>query len=232
MTQPVKNPFPIIDTLLSIPFSLIHNIPRLTAIAPLSIYQQQLATMGLEIISEWWWDPPPDLINESEKICLEKTAINQRVGPRSPKPHPIHHQSRNGTTFSMEQIIVPHGTQTTHPSNWDPCVFELPSGQILLGTIPSFSLDGDELELLLTPGREGLVETGYLQHTDKEIVTGAVNLPVTYEACDFQSVEGTEFSDDIDAMEDVEENPPTGPSSSEFYHGMNKLPNLHQSPSL
>ena len=39
---------------------------------------------------------------------------------------------------------------------------------------------------------------------------------MTYEACNFQSVEGTEFSDDIDAMEDVEENPPTGPSSSEI----------------
>jgi hypothetical protein len=41
-------------------------------------------------------------------------------------------------------------------------------------------------------------------------------LPVTDEACDVQSIEGTETSDDTDAMEDTEEQPPTGLLSSEI----------------
>ncbi|KIL56388.1 hypothetical protein M378DRAFT_172785 [Amanita muscaria Koide BX008] len=87
----------------------------------------------------------------------------------------------------------------------------LPSGQILLGTIPSFSWGGDEL--LLTPGYEGLAEMWDVQRADKGIVTGAMSLPVTCEAWDVQTIKGTEASDDIDVMEDVEEKPPTGPSS-------------------
>jgi hypothetical protein len=97
--------------------------------------------------------------------------------------------------------------------NQDVRTFELPSGQILLGTIPSFSRDGDGL---LTPGHEGLAEMGDVQRADKGIVTGAMSLPVTSEAWDVQTIEGTEASGDIDAMEDVEEKPPTGPSSSDI----------------
>ncbi|KAM6499398.1 hypothetical protein JOM56_004906 [Amanita muscaria] len=149
-----RNPFPVIDTLLSIPFSLLHNLPRLAAIVPISVYQQQLITMGSEIAHLWWWDPPPDLIEKSEKIRLQKNAQNQYDG------------TRNGS--------------------------------------------------LLTPGHEGLAETGDVQRADKGIVTGAMSLPVTFEAWDVQTIEGTETSDDIDAMEDVEEKPPTGPSSSDI----------------
>ena len=206
------NPFPIIDTLLSIPFSLLHTLPRLAAIAPLSVYQRQLVTMGLEIVSLWWWDPPPDLIEKSEKICLQKNVLNQHDGTRSAKPYPIHDQSRHSTTFLMKQLInTYHGTPTTRSSNCN-CnqnerTFELTSGQILFGS-------GDEP--LLTPGHEGLAETGDVQRADKGIATGALSSPVSFEAWDVQTIEGTETSDDIDAMEDVEERPPTGPSSSDI----------------
>jgi len=159
--------------------------------------------MGHEISRLWWWDPTPDMIKELKKIA------NQHDGPPRPKPHPIHHPSRDGTTFSTERVIVPLGTQTMFSSNQDLRTFELPTGQILLGTNPSFSRDGDEL--LLTPGHDGLVDMG---DADKEIIPGAMSLPVMYE-WDFQSIEGTETSDDIDAMENVEEQPPTGLSSSE-----------------
>jgi hypothetical protein len=97
-----RKPFPIIETLLSIPFSLLHNLPRLAAIVPISVYQQQLITMGSEIISLWWWDPSPDLIKNLEKICLWKNASNQHDSTRNAEPDPIHHQSRSGTTFSMK----------------------------------------------------------------------------------------------------------------------------------
>ncbi|KAF8334439.1 hypothetical protein F5887DRAFT_1273589 [Amanita rubescens] len=210
-----QRPFPIIDTLLSIPFSLLHNLPRLVAIVPISVYQQQLITMGSEIVRLWWWDPPPDLIEKSEKIRLQKNAQNQHDGTRSAKPYPIHHQSRNGTTFLTKQPIITYGTPSTHSSNQDARTFELPSGQILLGTIPSLFWDGDGL--LLTPGHEGLAEMVDVQHADKGINTGAMSSPVASEAWDVQTIEGTDStSDDIDGMEDVEEKPSTGPSSSEI----------------
>ncbi|KAM6488788.1 hypothetical protein JOM56_015756 [Amanita muscaria] len=170
--------------------------------------------MASEIVRLWWWDLPPDLIEKSEKIRLQKNAQNQRDGTRSAKPYPIHHQSRSGTTFLTKQPIITYGTPTTHSSNRDARIFELPSGQILLGTIPSFSWDGDGL--LLTPGHEGIAETGDGQRTDKGIVTGGMSLPVTCEAWDVQTIEGTEASNNIDATEDVEEKPPTGPSSSDI----------------
>ena len=62
----------------------------------------------------------------------------------------------------------------------------------------------------------GLAERGDVQCTDKGIVAGAMSLPVTLEAWDVQTIEGTEFSDDTNAMEDIEEKPPTGPSSSDI----------------
>ena len=175
--------------------------------------------MGSEIVSLWWWDPPPDLVEKSEKIRLQKNAANQYDSTRGAKPHPINHQSRSGTTFLPKQPIITHGAPTTHSynrnRNQDAPTFELPSGQILLGTIPSFSRDGDEL--LLTPGySDGLAETGDVQRADKGVVTGAMNLPATCEAWDVQTIEGTETSNDIDAMDDVEEKPPTGPSSSDI----------------
>ncbi len=75
--------------------------------------------------------------------------------------------------------------------------------------MPSFSWDRDGL--LLTPGFEGLAETGDVQRADKRIVTDAMS-----EVWDVQTIEGTETSDDIDIMEDVEEKPPTGPPSSDI----------------
>ncbi|KAF8334436.1 hypothetical protein F5887DRAFT_1139377 [Amanita rubescens] len=183
-----RKPFPIIDTLLSIPFSLLHYLPRLAAIVPTSVYQRQLVTMGLEIVSLWWWDPPPDLIEKSEKIRLQKNAQNQCDGTRSAKPYPIHHQSRNGTPFLTKQPI---------------------------GTIPSLSWDGGRL--LFTPRHEGLAETGDVQCADTGIVTDAMSSPVTSGTWDVQTIEGTDStSDDIDGMEDVEEKPSTGPSSSDI----------------
>lgn len=47
--------------------------------------------MGFEIVPLWWWDPLPDLIEEWEKIRLQKNAPNQHDDPRSAKLYPIHH---------------------------------------------------------------------------------------------------------------------------------------------
>jgi len=100
--------FPVIDTLLSIPFSLLHNLPRLVAMIPLTIYQQKLVTMGTEILMRWWWDPPSDSIEKSKKIHLHDST-------RSAKPPPIHHHSRSGTTFLNTPFMV-SSVEGTHES--------------------------------------------------------------------------------------------------------------------
>ncbi|KAI0300276.1 hypothetical protein BC826DRAFT_992413 [Russula brevipes] len=56
---PSDNAFPIIRTLLSIPFSLLHTVPRLSAMLPQTQYQHELIAMGGEILFLWSWDPSP-----------------------------------------------------------------------------------------------------------------------------------------------------------------------------
>ncbi|KAI0275731.1 hypothetical protein BC826DRAFT_1114315 [Russula brevipes] len=56
---PSDNAFPIVQTLLSIPFSLLHTVPRLSAIVPRSQYQHELIAMGEDILFLWSWDPSP-----------------------------------------------------------------------------------------------------------------------------------------------------------------------------
>jgi hypothetical protein len=115
--------------------------------------------------------------------------------------------------------IISHGPKTMQSSHLDLCTFDLPSGQILLRTTPSFSQDGDEL--LLRAGHEGLAEVGDVQHGDKGIVTGAISLPVTW---DVQSVEGTEMPDNIDDLENFKGQPPTCFSSSEISSWYEQVP--------
>lgn len=163
------NNFPVIDTLLSIPFSLLHTVPRLAGIVPLSVYQQQLITMGTEIIRLWWWKPSPKLIEELQRM---RTPSHQSNLNRSPAPKCISHPSRLGTTFSSMEPITMRGnptTPTTHSSDCDPNqdvpTFDLPSGQVFLGMAPSVSWDGDGL--LLTARDEGLVEMADVLHANK-----------------------------------------------------------------
>jgi hypothetical protein len=121
----------------------------------------------------------------------------------------------------MKQPIGTYGTPTTHSSsrnpNQDVHTFELPSGQIVLGTTPCFSWDGDRL--LLTAGGEGLTETGDVQHADKGIVTGVTSLLAASKAWG----DNTEDSDDIDAIEDVKEKHPTCPTSFDIVSWYEKV---------
>jgi hypothetical protein len=54
---PHPDPFPVINTLLSIPFSLLHNLPRLSGLVNSSDYRSDLLTMSVEIATLWAWDP-------------------------------------------------------------------------------------------------------------------------------------------------------------------------------
>ncbi|KAJ7130260.1 hypothetical protein C8R44DRAFT_978392 [Mycena epipterygia] len=49
--------FPIINTLLSIPFAILHQTPRLSALMPIDQYQAQMVNMATEIMFLYGWDP-------------------------------------------------------------------------------------------------------------------------------------------------------------------------------
>lgn len=91
--------FPIVSTLLSTPFSLLHNLPRLVALAPLSVYQHSLVIMSLEIERLWWWDPPPSAIEAALARRARNMANGLQSDRRAPGPLPVQHASRDATTY-------------------------------------------------------------------------------------------------------------------------------------
>ena len=153
--------FPVIKTLLSIPFSLLYNLPRLAGLVPLSTYQQRLITMGSDIIRLWWWEPSPAIIIKPKKI---------RSGPKRPtkKPRTEQRQPKSihliSTTFSVTTPTTTYGTSSGTPNHARRT--ELPLGQISFGTVPSVLLDRDGL--LLTSAEKGSAK---LTHAGKGSVT-------------------------------------------------------------
>jgi len=209
--------FPIINTLLSIPHSLLHTLPRLAGIVPLSMFQEQLIIMGTEISRLWWWDPSPEMKNKLEEIRLRNIAANQHDDTRTAKPNSIHHSSRSGTTFLTMQPVITYGppiAQSSGPNrnrNQGTCTFQLSSGQIVLGVTPPLSWDGDGLQFTLRD--EGLAEVVNVQCADKGVAASIIGLSVTTEAWDVQTIEGTEDLDDVDCIGDAEKKPGTCLSS-------------------
>ncbi|KAJ7127534.1 hypothetical protein C8R43DRAFT_1240296 [Mycena crocata] len=49
--------FPVVPTLLSLAFALLHQCPRLAAFSPTTSYQRDVLALGLEIIALWHFDP-------------------------------------------------------------------------------------------------------------------------------------------------------------------------------
>jgi hypothetical protein len=131
-----QNNFPILDTLLSIPFSLLLNLPQLSAIIPYSDYQYQLIMMSSEIRLLWWWDPSPEMIKKSQDIRIENLAANQQDDTPNAKPFSIHHQSRMGTTFLMMQPTTTYGTSSCFNLNQGKSAVERPLAPLILGAPP------------------------------------------------------------------------------------------------
>jgi len=106
-----------------VPFSLIHNLPRLCAIMPYTPFQQQLIVTSLEIIYLWWWDPSLDEIRDLQK----DVATNRRNDAREPLPHPVNHESRKHTTFSATPTLISPADSTNtrgHSPNQDKCTIK------------------------------------------------------------------------------------------------------------
>ncbi|KIL64492.1 hypothetical protein M378DRAFT_163271 [Amanita muscaria Koide BX008] len=207
--------FPIIDTLLSIPFSLLHTLPRLSGIVPISTYQQQLLMMGLAVINLWWWDLPSKLIDESKEIRNQNLNANKQDDTRKAPPYPIHHGSRNATTFETKKPTLPYGDPCTpfsgHNLNQDQHIVESDSG---LGGMLSLYQGKDGL---LISGNDELGEMEDVLYTNKVFVGAPVSVTLTSDAWDIQTPERIEGFDDIDSIdEDVEEKPAVCRSSSDI----------------
>ncbi len=185
--------FPVIDTLLSIPFSLLYTLPRLASMLPISLYRQKLLTFGSEIIRLWWWDPTPKMIADPKKIAVSKKRKYQS-DQREPGPKPI---ARIPTTFA--QFIQPQMTTTSTVQSskripQDVCAVKLPSGQTLFGTISLVSLDRDEL--LLTSADEGSAELTRSINANKGLVASS-----QVKCASGETAEGAE---DLDETNDVD----------------------------
>lgn len=110
---PSDDPFPIIRTLLSLPFSLLHTTPRLASMLPRTEYQHNVLTMGLAIIRLWFWDPPGPANIPPSGVPADTNW-----------PPPVMDPSRDGDTFERwKSIRVPFDLASSDPPTRD---WELP----------------------------------------------------------------------------------------------------------
>lgn len=108
-----QRPFPIIKTLLSIPFSILHNLPRLGGMAPHSEHQYALFMMAAKIVQMWWWDPPN--ITPLTPRDLDECPCNPYQAPPHQPPLAFKHHVQEDTTrpfFSQSPLI--HAGRACH----------------------------------------------------------------------------------------------------------------------
>ncbi len=116
--------------MLSIPFSILHNLPRLSGLVNSSDYRSDLVTMSIEITTLWAWDPDAPPPNTSV------VASNQR----NPMPRPIHDDSRRNVTFAnMRPSRIALNSQhvgTTANSTQFSCISQADTGAYTIGIRP------------------------------------------------------------------------------------------------
>ena len=148
------------ETLLSIPFSLLHTLPRLSSIVPNHEYQRNLIAMGNHIISLWSWDPSEDL--DEPATVRGAIGVGSNNLSRAPQPLPIFHPSRRDTTYESLRLqgtfngTIPLSTcyaNTQSNTTPDSITTELTSGEVLIGRAPSVSWEVKD-GLQLTTGHE------------------------------------------------------------------------------
>jgi hypothetical protein len=179
------NQFPVVDTLLSIPFSLLHTLPRLVSLLPPTRHQQELIQMAYEIIMLWWWEPSSD---QQARVISASLQNTRRAIP--PKPIHLRRETFTTTTTTFGTAAAQSSGSTPHHV---PHSFELPSGQILIGIMPSVSLDTEGL--LRTSGGQVSGEPKGITHPTKCIVSSSA-LTIASDTWDVQT--GGDNSDVVD----------------------------------
>ena len=123
-----------------------------------SKYQSDLIVMAQHVVFLWLWDPSPEELNQSKAVAAANYGANRG---QSPQPQPIHHPSRQNTTYiSMRPHItfrplsvtnvpsIAHRLTPRADSVHDRSAFELASSEILVCTTPFISWrGGDGLQL-------------------------------------------------------------------------------------
>lgn len=127
-----SNQIPPIKMLLSIPFSLLYSLPRLTSIVSSSKYHSDLVTMGQEIVSLWYWDPPPSHGGQSN------TSVNN---PCNALPVPI--SNRSDTFEALRPSAHDKEHQQANPIQARP-TFQSPSHLDSEETTSGTSKDGPQ----------------------------------------------------------------------------------------
>ncbi|KAJ6627407.1 hypothetical protein B0H10DRAFT_1994358 [Mycena sp. CBHHK59/15] len=116
--------FPVVDTLLSIPFSILHNLPRLQALQPYSPYQAQLVAIATEIILLWGWDSSP-----TEVAAFPKSGD---VPVPLQWPVPILHPSRVDTVSATVSFTLSFSAITNDPLSMAPTSSSAPTNAVTL----------------------------------------------------------------------------------------------------
>lgn len=224
-------PLPVIDTLLSIPFSLLHNHTRLSAMLPQTSYQKQLVYLSQTIINLWFWNPSPCLIAKSIAIRKQNCATGQQIDTPNPKPYPIHHPSRSQSRYSAKIVIdfnaqrIPtYGTLmpcSSHSLNLDKHTVEHPAGPVFLGIPTRFAPGTDEIQVTVADEIPVTVtdelyaangeDDGLLKHVDGGFIAGITGSPLTSEAWS-----DTDDLDDTVDIKVIEDKIAIGPSSSDI----------------
>ncbi|KAJ3850426.1 hypothetical protein EV368DRAFT_45306 [Lentinula lateritia] len=174
-----REQFLVIQTLLSIPFSVLHTVPRLAAFTGRSSYQRKVLEMGQHIMDLWDWDPPSS-----------SNPISTSVAQRAPLPSPIFDPSRatldhNSFTYSLPTILsLPLTSAGTSTSTQH--ILNLADGCVLVNTSPSSIYDKHTMLELAAP-----------HDLDDNLKDSGSMIPdnVTSFSCNFSSVATEEDSD-------------------------------------
>jgi hypothetical protein len=172
--------------MLSIPFSLLHNLPRLSGLVNSSDYQSHLIAMSTEITTLWAWDPDAPSSNTSV------VASNQR----KPRPRPIHDDSRQNVTFAnMRPSRVAQNSQlvgTTTNSAQFSCISQADTGAYTIGIRPVVHFEDGILKTVP-------MDLNMNQEEEKfqcQIYTHAATSSFHRSASYLESTESTDSSDD------------------------------------
>ena len=159
------------DTLLSIPFSILFNIPRLAGLITKNTFQLDLLRMAVEVQSLWAWEPE----------ISQNTPTTVSHMQRSPMPRPIYDASRNATFANMRLALAPNAT----PISADPassgsrCIVLADSGAYLIGIPPKVQLQGGTLTTVPPDLDANTVEKEPSCHTTTHITVSSLSRSVS-----------------------------------------------------
>jgi hypothetical protein len=158
-----------VNTLLSIPFSILFNVPRLAGLITSTNFRLDLLGMAVEIQSLWAWDPE---ISTNTPISVSNTQ-------RSP-PRPIYDASRD-TTFAGIRPLAPNAAliSAEPASSSSRCVVQADSGAYVVGSSPQVRFQDGALTTVPPDHDANTVEKEPICHTTSHVMATSLNRSVS-----------------------------------------------------